>query len=90
MIADQTSAVNMVLQKQHDAMKRGQLAMWTIYDSPRDWPNGHIARQFEYDKPTEATLTGDLPALREVFARAGLVCLTRNPQDQPQIVETWI
>jgi len=32
----------------------------------------------------------ELEPIREKLARAGLVRLDRNPDDEPQIVETWL
>jgi hypothetical protein len=78
-----------VLMANADAMKRGVLAMWTIYEKPLDHPDGFIARRFE-NGPTMDTITGALEEIRDIFARAGLFKLTRSDGDEPQIVETWI
>lgn len=83
-----------VLMANADAMKRGVLPMWTIYEKPLDHPDGFLARRFESGKdgaaPTEDTVTGQLDEIRDIFARAGLYKLSRNVEDEPQIVETWI
>jgi hypothetical protein len=77
-----------------DAMKRGVLPMWTIYEKPLDHPDGFIARRFEVEKgqygPTLDTVTGDLAYIREIFQRAGLFKLPREDGDEPAIVETWV
>jgi hypothetical protein len=77
-----------------DAIKRGALPMWTIYDRPKDHPDGFIARRFESGKggvtPSDDTLTGELEAIRETFMAAGLYKLVRDDSDEPQIVETWV
>ena len=83
-----------VLMRNAEAMKRGLLPMWTVYEKPLDHPDGFIARRFESGKggsrPTEDTLIGDLEAIRSTLLRAGLVKLDRNVADEPQIVEVWV
>ncbi len=36
------------------------------------------------------SLTGGLADLRLIFERAGLVKIARQPEDEAQIVESWI
>jgi hypothetical protein len=83
-----------VLMRNAEAMKRGALPLWTVYEKPLDHPEGFIARRFESGKggatPTQDTLIGDLEAIRDTLLRAGLVKLAREPGDEPQIVETWV
>jgi hypothetical protein len=87
-------AVLGVLMVQANAIKRGNLNIWTIYDRPTDYPHGHIARRFEVGKGeqivTDHTLIGELDELRQTFERAGLTKLKRQEGDEPQIVESWI
>jgi len=78
-----------ILDVNQEAMKRGKLPMWTIFDKPLDHPTGHIARCFEYDQPTKHTITGELTTLRECLSQCGLVCLMRSDEDHPTVVETW-
>lgn len=71
------------------------LVMWTVYDRPRDYPNGYIARRYLVTAkgafPTDEVETSPLLAeLRRRFARRGLSCLTRDPADHPTVVETWL
>jgi hypothetical protein len=80
---------------QAEAMKRGVLTMWTVYAKPKDYPNGFVARLFEVTGPepkaTHYTLKSlNLEPIQEKLTRAGLVCLTRDPSDEPQIVECWL
>ena len=80
---------------QAEAVKRGVLTMWTIYKRPKDYPIGFVARMFEAAGPEpKATAMSmksvTLEPIREKLAKAGLVCLTRSPDDEPQIVETWL
>lgn len=79
----------------YDAVS-GKLCMWTIYDHPTDYPDQCIARQFIIDRqplPTPRALFADtLDELREIlaFLYPGLTCFPRSPNDEPQIVETWL
>ena len=83
-----------VLMASADAHKRGALAIWTIYDRPRDYPDGFIARLHEVadgeTKATDTTLTGELEEIRKMLWRAGMMKLTRDEQDEPPIVESWV
>ena len=71
------------------------LVLWTIYDHPKDYPTAFVARKFLIGRGT-ATATTTLLAspqledLREAMQRMGLTCLTRMPDDDAVIVETWI
>lgn len=79
---------------QAEAVKRGALSMWTVYERPTDYACGFVARRFEVAGdvvPTAMTIKClELEPIREKLARAGLVRLARNEDDEPQIVETWI
>jgi hypothetical protein len=83
-----------VLMANAEAIKRGALPLWTIYERPLDHPDGFIARRFESNKavvgPTLDTVTGELEHIRDIFTRAGLFKLDRSVDDEPQIVETWL
>ena len=83
-----------IIKAQWDAGQRGALAMWTIYDRPTDHPDGVIARRFEVAHgkmlATHDTLTGDLEDIRKTLWEAGLMKLSRQEGDEPQIVESWV
>ena len=83
-----------ILRQQNDAALHGALSIWTIYDHPRDYPDGFSARRFESGPggvvATSDTLTGTLEDLREMLWKAGLLKLTREEGDAPQIVESWV
>ena len=72
------------------------LSMWTVYNSPSDYPGKFVARRFDVDasgpKPSMSIIImDDLDKLREMLAfEMHLVCLTRSPEDDPKIVETWL
>lgn len=66
--------------------------MWTIYDHPRDFP-GHFVIRVWYGAfvTPEIWLRPTLEAAREVvWANGGGFCFLRDPNDEPQIVESWI
>ena len=83
-----------VLMANAEAMKRGALSLWTIYEKPLDQPDGFLARRFESNKdgdgPTLDTVTGELEHIRDIFTRAGLYRLSRSVDDDHEIVETWV
>lgn len=69
--------------------------MWTIYDHPRDFPGGFIARRHQVgpgrSEPTSDVVVAEhLQDLREHFEEQGLSCISRQPDDDPVIVETWL
>ncbi len=73
---------------------RDRLPMWTIYDATtREYPGKWVARMhvtLPEARPTRFVMTHD--SLEEVrgLLPPGLSCLTRNPSDPPEIVETWL
>lgn len=79
-----------VVEQQLSAVSRGLLNIWTVYDHPKDHPQGYIARCFELDQPTNVTIAGELDTIRECFERCGLICMPRAPSDDPVIMETWV
>jgi hypothetical protein len=72
------------------------LIMWTIYDRPSDFPDCFVARKFEIGRGGEPRATSDIlvaheiDKLRSLLHRRGLVRMTRAPEDDPKIVETWL
>jgi hypothetical protein len=85
--------VQLVISVTNTHRKAGELAMWTVYDKPRDYPEHYVARCFRVRggaNPTEhVILTKSLRQLRMVLHSAGLTCLSRSDQDDAKIVETW-
>jgi hypothetical protein len=83
-----------IVKTQWQAAQRGLLTIWTIYDRPKDHPDGFIARRFEVGGgdtvATPEILTGELEDLRQVFWKAGLMKLSRQEGDEPQVVESWV
>jgi hypothetical protein len=83
-----------IVKSQWEAAQRGQLAIWTIYDRPKDFPDGFIARRFEVGGGTTVatgdTINGKLEDIRQALWKAGLMKLSRKDGDEPQIVESWV
>jgi hypothetical protein len=70
----------------------GDLLVWTICESPKDYPGRFTARPHSArsSKPLAFVLVADsLDAIRALLP-PGLACLMRNPNDDPVIVETWL
>jgi hypothetical protein len=68
------------------------LNMWTIYERPLDYPTGYIARRCEVRG--EVVHTADVrvgPTLEAVRRQLppGLYRQSRQPGDDPVIVEVW-
>jgi hypothetical protein len=89
-------AVERVVKLNSEARDRGELAMWTVYDHPQDFPDRFVARLFVVGKggemitTPELVVTYELEVLREIFRDAFLTCLARAEQDDPVIMETWL
>ena len=87
-----------IIKANADAMDRGALPMWTVYDKPTDYPTGYIARRYEVGGAgrrgvilaTNDTIVGPLEEIRNTFKLAGLTCLPRDEADERQIVECWV
>jgi hypothetical protein len=73
---------------------RRRLPMWTIYDRPKEFPAGYLARLWYSLPQPEATAlvipNDDLEVLRDYFAEIGCTLLPRSEADQPNIVESWL
>jgi hypothetical protein len=74
-------------------MNAGALILWTIYERPRDFPEGYVLRSWrttgEWQVPGEASYFGDLEAARAAVP-AGLFRLPRQDDDDPAVLETWL
>jgi len=73
----------------------GALAVWVIYHRPKDYPDGYVLR-CQYAMPggtteisKDAWFGDTLESLRAIVP-PGLVRMSRHPNDEPHIVETWI
>lgn len=64
--------------------------LWVVYESPLDHPVRFVARKWYLDKPSEELLSDTtLDGLRRQLPE-GLICIPRDPADEPQILESWI
>jgi hypothetical protein len=74
------------------------IKLWTVYDSPDDYPGKVVAREFRICRKDGKVVTetvgepviGD--SVLEVRSRlpSGLARLPREPADHPSVVETWL
>jgi hypothetical protein len=90
-----SNVIDLIARTSWDTAQRGALSMWTVYDHPRDFPDGFVARRFEVRKgepvvTKDAITANGLQPLRTAFERAGLTVIARFEGDEPQIVETWM
>jgi hypothetical protein len=74
----------------HDA-----LSLWVVCQNPSDAPGMFtVRRHVAYGKlagPTnEVMVCPEIEPLREELRRRGLVQMSRDPNDVPEIVEVWI
>jgi hypothetical protein len=73
---------------------RARLPMFTITDHPSDWPDFYVARlHLSLPEPSAmpmAIMDPDLDRLRETMIALSGACLSRDPTDDPVIVESWI
>jgi hypothetical protein len=69
------------------------IALFTIYHRPRDFPGWpYVARPWGYDGTPGpiACLSETLGALQDGLRARELFCLSRAPDDDYAIVETWL
>ena len=70
------------------------LSMWTVYDRPRDYPHGYIARRCEIRSAGRIVQTTEVrigATLEEVRAQLPPGCTAGRgiAEDDPVIVEVW-
>lgn len=67
------------------------LSVWTIYDSPPEFPAQFVAVLWVGPELAGvAIVSKDLEELRAQLAAQGLVMLSRSPADDSKIVEVWL
>jgi hypothetical protein len=78
-----------------NTQKQPDLEMWTIYRHPKDHPHHWVVRRCWIRKggiiqhEHECQLAHSLAEARDRVP-PGLFNLGRQPEDEPQIVETWV
>jgi hypothetical protein len=75
-------------------MTSAALDIWTVYEHPRDYPQGYVMRRWSVtdDGPVmtpQVVYTATLEDMRR-YVPMGLIRLPRQPGDDPCILETWI
>jgi hypothetical protein len=71
--------------------------MYTVYDHPSDYPDHFVIRKFMIHPGGKQTVdkelffkSSDIEECRRQMRSMGLHCLSRDPTDDPVIVETWL
>jgi hypothetical protein len=74
-----------------DAVSDAELPIWVVYDHPRDWPACWVARKWIGEAATDAVIVAPtLELLHKWLADMRLVRLSRDPEDDPKIMEVWL
>lgn len=68
--------------------------MYTIYEHPRDFPNGFVVRRWTVTgapEPVrgEATYHASIGEARRAVPQ-GLTLIPRSPDDDPKVLESWL
>jgi hypothetical protein len=74
------------------ALEQGDLPQFVIYHSPKDYPGKYVVRLWLVGHgfgPTNFAEQFETLEGARAFVPPGLICMTRNPADDPVIVETW-
>lgn len=78
-----------------EALQITTLNLWTVYEKPRDYPEGYVARRSEIRPYGDVVQTSEVlkgSSLEAVRAQLppGLYRLPRRSEDDPVIVEVWL
>jgi hypothetical protein len=91
-----TSDLHAIRQFMWNNSQAGKLPMWTVYENLATYPGKFVACLHLTDSrgavPTKNfIITDDLEILRRMMqCELHLTAMTRDPNDAPQIVETWL
>lgn len=73
------------------------LRIWTLYDHPKDYPQGYVVRQWvvtaKGEQPTATIIQSDAVDKIEAFMAEcypGLTWIPRSENDDPVIMGTWL
>lgn len=70
------------------------LEMFVIYNSPRDYPGKFVLRRWIIEagisRPDDSAIIANALETVRAAVPLGMYRLERDPQDEPQIVESWI
>ncbi len=73
--------------------------MWTIYRNPSDYPGQYVVREWAVNEQGQRMASSSPLSIHErleivrlaiQYHAPGAVCLARQPEDDPVILETWI
>lgn len=71
--------------------------LYTIYNSPTDYPNTYVVRRWEIVTPENVPkamnivmIGSDLDFIRNALREMGLFVIPRDASDDEKIVETWL
>jgi hypothetical protein len=79
-----------------EEMEEEALNIYTVYQHPSDYPDKWVVRRWRTLKgenipdPEPLLVVDTHSEVRLVMTGLGLVCLTRFPDDDPCIAETWL
>lgn len=83
--------------KEAPAEQGEPLVMFVIYKHPLDWPHHFVARRLfvlageEEPTPDKCVFATHISLIHlRSMLPPGLACLARCPDDDPEIVETWL
>lgn len=78
------------------ALRGEALALWVVYAKPLDFPEEFVGRRFVMvadgryaAEPWPFARGESIAAVRARLPR-GLVCIGRDPRDDPAIAEVWV
>lgn len=78
-------------------LTKKNMDLYTIYDSPTDYPNTYIARRWKVEAPENEPVAmevfmvdSDLDKIRIKLREMGLFKIPRDESDDKNIIETWL
>lgn len=74
------------------------ISIYTVYKNPIDYPGKYVVREFKIVQGTAGPLASREPLIvadsyediKKRMQRMQLVCVARHPEDEPQIMESWM
>lgn len=66
------------------------LPIFTIYRYPADFPDKYVVRLSDTGRPTKWAMLANSEEEAVSYIPAGFTRLTRNREDEPQIVATYV
>jgi hypothetical protein len=67
------------------------LFLYTVYKNPKDYPSKFVVRRFSLEKPDpKPMIVCDSYEAAIAVIPIGCIRTLRHPEDEPQILETWL